>query len=127
MSQPDNLSDFLSDSKPLVKEYLEIRLELARLRIVRLLSQAAGFLVWLLVSLFLILLIAIFSGVVLGCWLGAILHSYVWGFGLTTLGMVVLFILLTAFRKALFVNPVIQAIIRRAREEFQTKSQEPGA
>ncbi len=127
MSQPDNLSSFFNDSKPLVKEYLEIRLELARLRVVRLISQAAGFLAWLLVSLFLILLIAIFSGVVLGCWLSGLVHSYVLGFGLTTLIMVALFILLAVFRKALFVDPVVQAIIRRTREEFQTTIQDPGA
>ncbi|HTQ63570.1 MAG TPA: hypothetical protein VMI12_02180 [Puia sp.] len=116
MGQPDNLGSFVKDSKPLLKEYLETRLELFRLQAIRLISQSAGYLIWLLISVFLLFLIMIFSGIVLGCWLSNLMHSYVWGFGLTTLILVLVFILLAAFRKSLFVRPVIQAIINKIGE-----------
>ena len=88
MADHENLSSFFNESKPLIKEYVEIRLELFRLQAVRIISQAAGYLAWILVSLFLLLLIMIFSGIVLGCWLSGLFHSYVLGFGLTTLILV---------------------------------------
>ena len=113
MSQPENLGSFFKEGKPLVSEYLETRLEIFRLKAVRLISKSAGYLIWVLVSLLLILLILIFSGVVLAFWLSALTGSYIWGFGITALVMVLVFLVLTLFRKALFVNPIIRAIIRK--------------
>lgn len=114
MSEYDDLGSFLKEGKPLIKDYIETRLELFRLQAIKTLSQSAGYLIWIFISLFLLFLIMIFSGIVLGCWLSALTHSYVIGFGLTTLILIVLFILLAIFREALFVHPVIQAVIRRA-------------
>jgi len=118
MSQTDNLGSFFKDSKPLLKEYIEARLELYRLQAIRIVSQSAGYLVWILISLFLLFLIMIFSGIVLGCWLSILMDSYVLGFGTTTLLLVVIFVLLAIFRKKLFVHPVIQAIIRKTNDSF---------
>ena len=118
MGQSDNLGSFFKDSKPLFKEYIETRLELFRLQAIRIVSQSTGYLVWILISLFLLFLIMIFSGIVLGCWLSIVVNSYVLGFGLTTLLLVVIFILLAVFRKKLFVRPVIQAIIKKTNDSF---------
>jgi hypothetical protein len=117
MAETDNLGSFFKDSKPLLKDYAETKLEIYRLQAIRLVSRSAGFLVWVLIALFLLFLIMIFSGIVLACWLSGLLHSYVLGFGITTLILVVFFILLTVFRKALFVQPVMQAIIKKTNEE----------
>ena len=117
MSQPDNLGSFLKESKPLLKEYLETRLEIFRLQAVRIASQSAGYLIWVIVSLFILFIILIFSGIVLGCWLAAITGSYISGFGLTTLIYIVIFALLMLFRNSLFINPVMQSIIRKTLEE----------
>jgi len=119
MSQPENLNSFFKESKPLLKEYIETRLELFRLQSIRIISQSAGYLVWILISLFLLFLIMIFSGIVLGCWLSSLMNSYVLGFGATTLILVGVFILLAVFRKKLFVHPVIQAIISKTNESFE--------
>ena len=116
MNQPDNLGSFIRENKPLFKEYIETRLEIYRLQALRLVSTSAGYLVWILISLFLFFLILIFSGIVLGCWLSGLTHSYTTGFGLTTLILVVIFGLLGLFRKSLFVNPLTQSILRRASE-----------
>ncbi len=117
MSQADNFGSFFKESKPLLQDYLETRLEIYRLQAIRLASRSAGLLIWILVALLLLFLILIFSGIVLGCWLSGILHSYVLGFGVTTLILVVVFILLAIFRKAVFVQPIVQAIIRSAKSE----------
>ncbi|HTS44287.1 MAG TPA: hypothetical protein VMH01_07805 [Puia sp.] len=119
MSQTDNLGSFFKESKPLLREYIETRLELYRLQAIRLISQSAGYLIWILISLFLLLLIMIFSGVALGFWISNLTHSYVRGFGLTTLLLILVFVLLAVFRNALFVHPVIQSIIRRINESFE--------
>jgi hypothetical protein len=118
MGHTDDLGSFFKENKPLLKEYLETRLEIFRLQAIRLLSKSAGYLVWILISMFLFFLIMLFSGVVLGCWLSGLTHSYVTGFGLTTLIFVLIFALLAVFRKTLFVHPITENIIRKTSEEF---------
>jgi hypothetical protein len=118
MSQIDDMGSFFQDNKALLKEYLEIRMELYRLQATRFISKAAGYLVWIVISLFLLFLILIFSGIVLGCWLSGLTHSYVIGFGLTTGILIVIFAFLAIFRKTLFVNPLTQNIIRKTNEDF---------
>jgi hypothetical protein len=44
------------------------------------------------------------------------LHSYVKGFGLVALLILLVFVLIAVFRRALFVDPVIQAIIQKSKE-----------
>lgn len=119
MDQPDNLGSFISENKTLLKEYMEIRTEIYRLQSLRVFSRSAGYFAWIIVSLFLVFLILLFSGVVIGFWFSSLVHSYVKGFGLITLLLLLIFILLAIFRKPLFVNPVIQSIIQRSREEVK--------
>jgi hypothetical protein len=119
MNQRPDLGSFLRETQPLLKEYVETRFELFRLYALRLISQAAGYLTWILVSLLLFLLVLIFTGIVLGLWLSELFHSHLMGFGLTTLLLILLFILLAVFRNALFVNPVTQAIIRKTKQDWE--------
>jgi hypothetical protein len=116
-AQPDNLGSFFSENKALLKEYVETRMEIYRLQSLRIFSKSAGYFAWIIVSLFLVFLILLFSGVVIGFWFSGLLHSYVKGFALITGLLLLVFILLALFRKSLFVNPVIQLIIQKSREE----------
>ncbi len=113
MDQPDNLGSFIKDSKPLLKEYLETRLELFRLQAIRTGSRSAGYLVWVIVAVFLLFLVLLFAGIVLGCWLSLLTGSYVTGFGLTTIVFLLIFGFFTAFRDKLFIHPVMHSIIRK--------------
>ena len=119
MSHSDNLGSFFKESKPLLKEYVDTRFDLFRLQAVRIVSKSAGYLVWVLISLFLFFIIMIFTGIVIGCWFSGILNSYVLGFGLTTLIMVLIFALLAVFRNALFIQALMQGIIKKALEEYE--------
>ena len=122
MSQPDNLGSFISENKNILKEYVETRMEIYRLQSLRIFSKSAGYFAWIFISLFLAFLILIFGGLMLGYWFSSMLGSYVKGFGLVTLLLVVVFVLLALFRKQLFVDPVVHSIIQRSREEEEEKT-----
>ena len=116
-SQPDNLGAFIAENKTLLKEYLETRLEIYRLQGLRLFARSAGYFAWILLSLFLGFLFFLFGGLMVAYWFSGLFHSYVKGFGLVTLLILLVFVLLAVFRKALFVEPVIQTIIQNSKEE----------
>jgi hypothetical protein len=122
MGQPDNLGSFFSENKTLLKEYLETRMEIYRLQSLRIFSKSAGYFAWIIISLFLVLLLLFFGGMAIGFWFSSLLHSYVKGFGLVTLLILAVTILLAVFRKSLFVDPVTHSIIQRSREEEEEKS-----
>ena len=114
MSEAEDLSSFFKENKKLVKDYLDTRLEIFRLQLVRLFSRSAGYLIWIILSMFLFFLFMVFLGLVTGFWLSEITGSYVQGFGVTTLIMLLVIFLLALMRKVLFVNPIIRQLIRRA-------------
>ena len=116
MSQPDNLGAFIAENKTLLKEYLETRLEIYRLQSLRLFAKSAGYFAWILLSLFLAFLFLLFGGMMVAFWFSSMFHSQVLGFGLVTLIILVIFVLLAVFRKAFFVEPVIHSIIQKSKE-----------
>ena len=117
MTGLDNLGEFLNENKNLAKEYVETRVEIYKLRFIRSFARITGSLVWILISLFLFSLLAIFIGLVTGFWLSQLTGSYIKGFGLTILIMVIIIILLTALRKILFINPIIKICVRKMYDE----------
>jgi len=117
MPETENLGSFFKESKKLVKEYLNTRQEVYKLKLIRILSTSAGNFVWIIISLFLLLLFVIFLGLVGGFWLSDLTGSYVKGFGVITLIILLKIVLLTIFRKVLFINPIIRGIIRRTTDE----------
>jgi hypothetical protein len=124
MSQPENLGSFISENKILVKEYLETRLEIIRLQGIRASSKAMGFFIWILISIFSLLLVMIFLGIVLGLWLSELTGSYIQGFGITALIFIFIVALLAIFRKSLFVNPVIKVMISKLQNESSSDEDE---
>jgi hypothetical protein len=117
MPETETFGSFLQETRKLAKEYLDIRLETYRLMLIRLFSKSAGYLIWIIVSLCLVSLFFVFAGLATGFWLSEITGSYTKGFGLTTLIVLAVVILLALFRKALFVNPIVRKIIRRSVSE----------
>lgn len=117
MSQKENIGSFVRDNKDIIKEYLETRYEIIRLKGIRSISKMAGSLAWVMVSLLLGLLILIFGGLTMGYWLSAVFESNVAGFGLTTLFIILLLVLLILLRKQLFINPVMRSIINSSADD----------
>jgi hypothetical protein len=120
MSEFENLGSFFRENKKLVKDYLDARLEIYKLKLIRIFSKSAGYFIWIIISLFLLFLFFIFLGLVTGFWLSELTGSYVKGFGLTTLIILVVIIVLALLRKVLFVNPIIRSFINRASDENAT-------
>ena len=69
------------------------------------------------ITIFSLLLVMIFLGVVLGLWLSDLTGSYIQGFGITTLIFIFILAILAIFRKSLFVNPVIKVMISKLQDE----------
>ncbi|MBS1948069.1 MAG: hypothetical protein JST47_09910 [Bacteroidetes bacterium] len=118
MPENESLGSFFNTNKSLAKEYLETRLEIFRLSAVRMASKSAGYLVWLIISLFLFFLIFLFSGIALGFWLSSFTGSFVSGFGLVALLLILLFAVLAFFRKTLFLEPFMKVVLDSASEEI---------
>ena len=116
MSKTD-VGSFIRENKDTVKEYLETRYEIYRLKGIRTVSKTAGLLTWMIISMFLLFLVIIFGGITLGYWLSGLFNSLVLGFGLTSVFFLLLFLFLAIFRKQLFINPVIGNIISQSSEE----------
>lgn len=123
MADTENFQSFFKENKDLAKTYFEVRLNIYRLKIIRGFSKSAGFFMWMMILLFLLFLLMAFIGLVLGFWLTDLTGSYVKGFGLTTLILMVIMILLALLRKPLFVDPIIKDIIKRTNEEAEKKEE----
>ena len=117
MGNDDNMSSFIRENKDLLKEYVETRYEIYRLKGVRTISKTSGYAAWIIISLFLLFLVIIFGGMTLAYWLATIFDSTVAGFGVTTLFLILVFALVAIFRNQLFINPVITSIINRSNDD----------
>lgn len=122
MTETQDFGSFIKENKKLVRDYFDTRLEIYRLRAIRLLARASSYLLWIIVFLVLLSLFIIFGGLVTGFWLTELTGSYVKGFGLTTLLILALIILLALFRRVLFINPIIRLLIRRTSEEIKPEN-----
>ncbi len=120
----ENFGSFFEENKNLLKEYLNAKLEIYKLQLTRISSRSAGYFIWMTISFFLLWLFIIFLGLVTGFWLSKVTGSYIKGFSLTAVLILALIILLTLFRKVLFVNPIIRKIIKYSEEEKQSNSEE---
>jgi beta-lactamase regulating signal transducer with metallopeptidase domain len=117
MPDSDNLGSFISENKKLAKEYLETKIDITRLRLIRIVSKLSGYFIWVIVSLFLLSLLITFIGLTLGFWLSQLTGSYAKGFGLTSIFIFLVILLIMALRKVLFVNPIIRGIIKNTNED----------
>ncbi len=111
MSKPTDFGAYLKENKDLLQRYMETRVEILRLQMIRSTSKAIGSLIWLIVLLFLFFLLLIFIGLILGFLFAEITGSNVIGFSISA-GILFLFaLLLIVLRKKLFIDPVVRLLI----------------
>ena len=113
MANQENLGSFIKETTRLAKDYVETRLEIGRLKSIRIVSITTGYILWVTISLFLLFLLLFFIGIVVSLWMSERTGSYIYGFGITTLVILGIIIILALARKILFINPIIRAIIKR--------------
>lgn len=128
MNNPKNLQDFFDENIALVKDYVETKSVIYRLKITRTLSTVFGLLAWFVISAFLIFLVLIFIGLVLGFWFAEMTGSMASGFGLATLLLMLVIVLIALLRKQLFIYPLIRLFIQAmsANDVTETKSEDHG-
>ena len=128
MNNPKNLQDFFDENIALVKDYVETKSAIYRLKITRTLSTVFGLLAWFVISAFLFFLVLIFIGLVLGFWFAEMTGSMASGFGLATLLLMLVILLIALLRKQLFIYPLIRLFIQAmsANDVTETKSDDHG-
>ncbi len=112
-----DFTDFFQKNKILLKEYLEVRLELLRLQGVKFLSKTAGLFTWLMVILFLVFFILLFLGMMFAWWIAELTQSNITGFACAAGVFVILLVICVLARKSLFQKPIARMIIKEALEE----------
>lgn len=99
------------------EQYLEARIELTKLNATEKIARISSVFVSLLIIGLLVVLTFLFFLVTLTLLLGEHLGSYSLAFGYVTIGLFLLFILVTLLRKKILETPLVNGIIRKIYEE----------
>jgi hypothetical protein len=125
MAVHENLGSFFDENKTVFTDYIETRFEIYRLQTIRFASKAIGYLAWIILSFFLGTMVLVFTGLVIGFWFTQLTGSYVLGFGLATMLLLLIIILMAVFRNSLFVNPVMRNFVKRTASEETEENNSP--
>lgn len=117
MSDQPAPEDFIRESQSLLRDYVQTRFEILRLQGIRAFAQAAGTLIWAILLLFLVFLLLIFGGLVLGFWFSSMLDSYAAGFALATGVLLLVAAGITVMRNTLFINPILRKLVQQMHQE----------
>lgn len=113
MESEETLFEFILSNKKLLQQYVEVRIDIFKMELLRTNAKISGIIIWLIVSIIMLSLIFIFAGITIAFFLSGLLHSYTAGFGITTAIIIVIALLLTVFRKTFFINPVIRILLKQ--------------
>ena len=113
----DNLNDFYTENKRLVADYIETRLQLLKLTSLRSLSRTLSMLILITLISFTILFFLLFLVIAFSWFMADLLGSAALGFLCGGAVFLIFLLLGIAFRKALFLNPLIRLFIRTATKE----------
>jgi hypothetical protein len=107
----EHFGGFINENVSLLKEYVEVRLELIKLRTVRMASRTLSILFTGFIIIMLSLFILLFLGLTFSAWISALTGSAIAGYASTAGLYLLLLILVIAFRKPLLQNPLIRIFI----------------
>ncbi|MFZ9660632.1 MAG: hypothetical protein ACO29O_02040 [Chitinophagaceae bacterium] len=124
MRTEKDLNDFYKENKALLKEYIELRMELFRMHAVRMISKSISMMAVIFFTGILFLFVLLFMGVSFSLWLsdrsGSMVMGFMGGAGL----FLILLILTILFRKPLFLNPLIRLFINETVSDVDENEQE---
>lgn len=113
----DNLNEFYDENRKLVSEYLETRLEILKLTLIRSASKTLGVLAFITIICLLVLMFLLFLVIAFSWWMSDLMGSAALGY-LTGSGVFILMIIICfIFRKPLFVNPFVRLFLRSSLDE----------
>jgi len=112
MDNTPDIWEFLEENKRSIHDYIELKIQVLHLKLIRKTATIGGLIAWLAVMLIVLILILLFAGLSVGFWLSGLLGGYIAGFGATAGIFMLIAMLMLLFRKQLFINPFIRIIIR---------------
>lgn len=121
MNTADKKDNFINESTTLLREWMDTRYRIYKLKTIRTLSKIAGQFLWIIVSLLLLFLLVVFLGLTLGFWLSSLTGSFIQGFGMVTVLIILLIVVLNLFKKHLFINPFIRKFTAAAKKKHGDK------
>ena len=113
----ENLNDFYKENKRLVSDYVETRLDLLKLTTVRSLSRTLSMLILVTIISFMVLFFLLFLVIAFSWFMSDLLGSASLGFLCGGGVFLLILVLSVAFRKALFLNPLIRLFIQTSTQE----------
>lgn len=124
MPTSENLGDFYKENKKLVSEYIETRIELLKLKSIKLLAKTLSVLILISLVSFMMLFFVLFLVISFSWFMADKLGSATLGF-LCGGGIFLLLIILSvAFRKVLFLNPFIRIFLHASTQEDEEENEE---
>jgi uncharacterized membrane protein (DUF485 family) len=124
MPTSENLGDFYKENKKLVSEYIETRIELLKLKSIKLLAKTLSVLILISLVSFMMLFFVLFLVISFSWFMADKLGSATLGF-LCGGGIFLLLIILSvAFRKVLFLNPLIRIFLHASTQEDEEENEE---
>jgi MFS superfamily sulfate permease-like transporter len=121
MQGKEDFSGFLSENVRLVREYVELRMEMLRLQGVRMVAKAYSQLMVFLIVLLMGLFVLFFLGMALAWGVAALTGSVVIGY-LSSAGLFLLLLVLTVrFRRTLFQDRMVRTLLDTPDDESSGK------
>jgi len=121
MQGKEDFSGFLSENARLVREYVELRMEMLRLQGVRMVAKAYSQLMVFLIVLLMGLFVLFFLGMALAWGVAALTGSVVIGY-LSSAGLFLLLLVLTVrFRRTLFQDRMVRTLLDTPDDETSGK------
>jgi hypothetical protein len=117
MSSKETFFSFFSENKALLKEYLDIRLDLVRLQGTRVLSRTFSLVMVVFIVSLLSLFVLFFLGMTFAWWIASLTGSNVIGFACASGLFMLILLLIIVFRRVLFQNPMIRMFIQESMDE----------
>lgn len=117
MSTEKDFTGFYQDNKNLLKEYLDVRLTLVKLKGIKTVSRILSLLIVIFLVSILVLFIMLFLGFTFAWWLSAKTGSNIVGFAGTAALFTIIMVLCVALRKPLFQSPLIRLFIEESTKE----------
>lgn len=119
----ESFGSFVNETASLLKEYVEVRIELIKLRAVRMASRTLSILVTAFIITMLSLFILLFLGLTFSAWITALTGSQVAGYVSTAGLYLILLLLVVAFRRPLLQDPMIRVFINENLNDQGDESQ----
>jgi hypothetical protein len=123
MGTDKSFSSYYSESKGLLKEYVEVRVKLLKLQLIKALSRSLGMMFAMMVVSFFAFLVILFLGFSFSAWIATETGNMALGYAAGA-GLFFIFLLLViVLRKPLFMNPLIRVFIREMAADLYESEQ----